>query len=81
MDMSMWFNLYSFDVMGDLAFGASYGCLEKGEMHWAIKILTGGMDMIGLWFPDWLFRVLVAIPGVSPVLTLTITSLLKRLNT
>ncbi len=65
MDMAKWFNLYSFDVMGDLAFGASYGCLEAGEMHFAIKILNDGMDMLGLQLPTWLFRVLVAIPGAA----------------
>lgn len=65
MNMAKWFNLYSFDVMGDLAFGASYGCLESGEMHWAIKILNDGMDMLGVMLPNWLFRVLIAIPGAA----------------
>ncbi|EXJ59969.1 hypothetical protein A1O7_04117 [Cladophialophora yegresii CBS 114405] len=65
MDMSKWFNLYSFDVMGDLAFGASYGCLESGEMHWAIKLLNDGMDMVGVQLPSWLFRLLLAIPGAA----------------
>ena len=33
------FNQYSFDVMGDLAFGRSFGMLESGETHWAIQLL------------------------------------------
>ena len=69
MNVSKWFNLYSFDVMGDLAFGASYGCLESGEMHWAIKLLNDGMDMLGVQLPNWLFRLLIAIAlrwGLNP---------------
>ncbi|KAJ9611707.1 hypothetical protein H2200_004891 [Cladophialophora chaetospira] len=65
MNMAKWFNLYSFDVMGDLAFGASYGCLESGEMHWAIKILNDGMKMLSFQFPNWVFRLLTAIPGAA----------------
>ncbi|KIY02863.1 uncharacterized protein Z520_01328 [Fonsecaea multimorphosa CBS 102226] len=65
MNMSKWFNLYSFDVMGDLAFAASYGCLEAGEMHWAIKLLSDGMDLLGFWLPCWIFRILLAIPGAA----------------
>jgi cytochrome P450 len=34
-------------------------------MHWAIKLLNDGMDMLGLQLPNWLFRVLVAIPGAA----------------
>lgn len=30
-------NLYSFDTMGDLAFGKDFGMLESGEVHWAIR--------------------------------------------
>lgn len=63
--MSTWFNLYSFDVMGDLAFGKSYNMLEAGELHWAIKLLNGGMDPIGLGLPVWCFRVITAIPGLA----------------
>ncbi len=63
--MSKWFNLYSFDVMGDLGFGADFHMLESGELHWAIRLLNQGMDPMGFCFPPWLFRVLTAIPGLS----------------
>jgi cytochrome P450 len=63
--MSVWFNLYSFDVMGDLAFGKSYNMLESGEMHWSLKLLSEGMDPLGFNFPIWFFRVLIAIPGAA----------------
>ncbi|KAK4946002.1 hypothetical protein LTR10_014804 [Elasticomyces elasticus] len=65
LDMAQWFNWYSFDVMGELGFGSSFNMLSSGETHWAIKILNAGMDPIGLCFPPWLFRVLIAIPGLS----------------
>ena len=33
MNIAKWFNFYSFDVMGDLAFGKSYKMLKSGEEH------------------------------------------------
>ncbi len=42
--MTKWLNLYSFDVMGDLAFGKSYKMLDSGEKHWLLKLLGEGMD-------------------------------------
>jgi cytochrome P450 len=64
-NVSKWFNLYSFDVMGDLGFGESFNMLESGEEHWAIALLNAGMDPMGLWFPTWFFRTIVAIPGAA----------------
>lgn len=64
-DASKWFNLYSFDVMGDLGFGESFGMLESGEEHWAIALLNAGMDPMGLWFPIWFFRMMLVIPGAA----------------
>jgi len=34
--MTTWFNLYSFDVMGRLAFGKEYHMIENGKRHWAL---------------------------------------------
>ena len=62
-NVSKWFNLYTFDVMGDLAFGTSFKMLETSEEHWAIKLLNGGMEPLSWMFPMWLFRLLSAIPG------------------
>src|SRR6195952_2145390 len=64
-NISKFFNLYSFDVMGDLGFGRSFNMLQSGETHWAIKLLNEGMDPVGLAFPPWFFRFLIAIPGLS----------------
>lgn len=33
-----WFNFYSFDVMGDLAFGKSFNMLKDGVKHYFVRI-------------------------------------------
>ncbi|GAB1212266.1 hypothetical protein ATERTT37_001398 [Aspergillus terreus] len=45
-DARKWVNLYSFDVMGALTFGEGFGCLERGEPHWAIELLDATMRQI-----------------------------------
>ncbi|KAF9889645.1 hypothetical protein FE257_007153 [Aspergillus nanangensis] len=64
-DISKWFNLWSFDVMGDLAFGRPWGMLESAEEHWAIKLLNEGQDFLGYALPPWFARLLIlSIPGI-----------------
>jgi len=65
MNMSLWFNLYSFDVMGQLAFGKEYGMVRAGKRHWALDLLSEGMKTAGFKIPVWLFRVIAAIPGLA----------------
>ncbi|GME48286.1 putative cytochrome p450 protein [Neofusicoccum parvum] len=64
-DASKWFNYFSYDVMGDLAFGKSFGMLDRGEEHFAINLLNEGMQMMAFMIPAWAFRVLAAIPGAA----------------
>ena len=59
------FNLYSFDVMGDLAFGASFNMLQNSGKHRAVKLLQKAMEPLGLMLPTWCFRLLLAIPGAT----------------
>jgi cytochrome P450 len=33
MNIEHWFNFTMFDLMGDLTFGESFGCLEKSTLH------------------------------------------------
>jgi cytochrome P450 len=41
-DMVKWFNFTTFDIIGDLAFGESFGCLESGGYHpWVAMIFDG----------------------------------------
>ena len=61
-NVTKWFNLYSFDVMGRLAFGKDYGMLDSGEKHWALQLLSDGMEPLGLNLPTWLFRMLTSVP-------------------
>ncbi|KAK3386377.1 cytochrome P450 [Sordaria brevicollis] len=38
-DLAAWYNFTTFDVIGDLAFGEGFGCLEKSEYHPWVKNL------------------------------------------
>lgn len=38
-DIVRWLNFVTFDVIGDLAFGESFGCLERGDFHFWIKVI------------------------------------------
>ena len=42
-----WFNFVSFDIIGHLAYGESFGCLEKGEYHpyasFILEAFKGGL--------------------------------------
>ncbi|KAH8703479.1 L-ornithine-N5-monooxygenase [Talaromyces proteolyticus] len=64
-NIKKWFNLYSFDFMGDLAYGKSFDMLETSQEHWAIKLLSDGLEPLAFAFPVWFFRLLTAIPGLA----------------
>ncbi|KAL7951919.1 cytochrome P450 [Trichoderma barbatum] len=61
-DVAKWFRFYSFDVMGDLAFGKSFNMLEKSQNHWAIELLDAGVFPLALQLPVWLLRLGMSIP-------------------
>ncbi|KAK1585655.1 cytochrome P450 [Colletotrichum navitas] len=53
-----WFNFYSFDVMGDMAFGKSFGMLKEGIKHHFMTSLHGDMQSIGMFsHMMWLFPI------------------------
>ncbi|EUC44426.1 hypothetical protein COCMIDRAFT_98257 [Bipolaris oryzae ATCC 44560] len=56
------FNLYTFDVMGDLAFGEGFDMLKTDQLHWAVQLVGEALTPLGLMLPTWMFRVLVSIP-------------------
>ncbi|CAK3772144.1 Tryprostatin B 6-hydroxylase [Lecanosticta acicola] len=64
-DIRTMFNLYSFDVMGRLAFGKDYGMLESGKRHWALDLLVEGLEVGIFRFPTWVNRTLRSIPGAA----------------
>jgi cytochrome P450 len=34
-----WYNFITFDVIGDLSFGESFGCLDRGDFHFWITLI------------------------------------------
>ena len=64
-NVTKWFHLYSFDVMGQLAFGKDYGMLDSGEMHATLELVSKGMKLLAFMIPMWILRMLVAIPGAT----------------
>ncbi|KAI4156765.1 MAG: hypothetical protein LQ340_000022 [Diploschistes diacapsis] len=64
-EISKWFKYYSFDVMGDLAFNKDFGMLATGKSHWAVSLLNEALELQGLKLPTWIFRMLLAVPGLA----------------
>lgn len=66
LNASLWFNFYSFDVMGDLSLGESFGMLDRGESHFAMRTLHSFMFMLGVFsHVMWAFRVIGNLPVVG----------------
>ena len=66
MNASEWFNYYSFDVMGDLAFGKSFNMLKTGQLHFAIDWLERSMYLLGQFSSiSWAIPVGAIAPVVS----------------
>ena len=38
-DLAAWFNYATFDIIGDLAFGVSFGCLDIGDLHFWVTLI------------------------------------------
>lgn len=38
-DLSSWYNYTTFDIIGDLSFGESFGCLENSDYHPWVKMI------------------------------------------
>ncbi|KAF7879414.1 hypothetical protein EAF04_000610 [Stromatinia cepivora] len=64
-NVTHWFNAYTFDVIGDLAFGKSFDMLKTGEKHYALKLLQEGQAPFGFLTPiPWVFPILIKVPGL-----------------
>ncbi|KAL2282986.1 hypothetical protein FJTKL_10317 [Diaporthe vaccinii] len=60
---SKYFNYYSFDIMGDLAFGRSFNMMRDGIDHYFFTTTHLNMTLIGLFSRVvWLFPIYKAIP-------------------
>ena len=54
MDMSLWYNFYTFDVIGELCIGESFGCLDSSGNHpWVAMTLKFAK---GKFLPKVLFQ-------------------------
>lgn len=62
MDVTKWFGMHGFDMMGDLVFSKSYGMLETGKVHDAIELMNQGLQLQGYALPPWLYRVCAQLP-------------------
>lgn len=54
-DITRWFNFYTFDVMGELAFGKSFRQLEDNVEHYLLQVSREAQRMIGgvFLFQPW----------------------------
>ena len=64
-NVTKWFSMYSFDVIGDLAFGKPFDMLTTSKEHWAITLSKDGLAPVGLMFPAWFWRLLTKVPLAS----------------
>ncbi|KAK7178809.1 cytochrome P450 [Paraphaeosphaeria sporulosa] len=67
-DIVKWWNMMTFDIIGDLAFGETFGGLQSGKVHIWIERITGAMTQGALAdcfkrFPTLAKIVLTLFPG------------------
>ncbi|KAJ4030155.1 hypothetical protein NW761_011827 [Fusarium oxysporum] len=62
-DIAKWFKFYSFDTMGDLAFGQSFSMLTDGVKHPFMALVESHMAMAGTFSQlIWMFPLFRAMP-------------------
>ncbi|KAH6640147.1 cytochrome P450 [Chaetomium tenue] len=55
-DLAAWFNFATFDVIGDLAFGEPFGCLEESRYHPWVGAILHGVEQFGMMVAvQWYF--------------------------
>ncbi|CAF9905510.1 MAG: hypothetical protein ALECFALPRED_001001 [Alectoria fallacina] len=65
-NMTAWSRYFSFDVMGDFAFGRSFDMMRNGKNHFIVDIIRQGMAVIGPFTPvPWLFIIGKSVPGLA----------------
>lgn len=66
LDVSQWFNFYSFDIMGDLAFGRSFDMLKDGIAHYFMKLSHTNMLLVSAFSHlVWMFPLFKETPGLN----------------
>ena len=65
-NVTAWSRNFSFDVMGDLAFGQSFDMMRTGKNHFIVDIIGQGMAVIGPFTPvPWLFIIGKSVPALA----------------
>ncbi|KAL9943998.1 hypothetical protein D7B24_000866 [Verticillium nonalfalfae] len=65
-NVSTWFNFYSFDVMGDLAFGRSFDMMKDGIVHYYMQAVHTSMQAVAAFSHlVWIFPLFKEIPGLN----------------
>lgn len=63
-NMSQWLLWFSFDVMGQVAFGKSYDVVKNGKQHVALDVLHKGVIPLAVISPiHWVLAILSSLPG------------------
>ncbi|KAM5364617.1 hypothetical protein ACJZ2D_011398 [Fusarium nematophilum] len=64
-DASLQFNLYGFDVMGNLAFGHDFKMIQSQKLHPSMELLHSSTKIVGVFsHTPWLFLLLKSLPGM-----------------
>jgi cytochrome P450 len=72
MDLSKWYNFMTFDVLGDLSFGESFGCLDSGGYHPWVEMIFMGFKL------STYIQALRRYPSFMPLLALCLPKDLKQ---
>lgn len=71
-DMVKWYNFTTFDLIGDLAFGQPFGCLESGGYHPWVAMIFESIKLVSL------SGILLRHPWLKPLARLFISQELVR---
>ena len=71
-DLSAWLNWATFDIIGDLAFGEPFGCLEAGEYHPWVALVFDNVVAVSIMTSIRQF------PWVDAVLQLMVAGLMNK---
>ncbi|KAJ5776043.1 uncharacterized protein N7511_001054 [Penicillium nucicola] len=59
LDITRWFNFTTFDLIGDLAFGEPFGCLDNSTYHWWVLIILDAVKASAYLKVFWFYPFLV----------------------
>ncbi|KAH8678803.1 cytochrome P450 [Tricladium varicosporioides] len=74
-DIVPWFNYFTFDLFGDLAFGESFNCLENSEYHPWVALIFNNVKAL-TWIISARFY-----PAINYILLKSIPPSIKKLQT